>query len=163
MLKRRRSLAGDWTCAAPPVRPRSCGGDACPPCRTRSRRGIDSQSWAAAARAAQSTSTRSVAGDDAPRPAGAGRDAAVHDADVRQPALAHARVGLGVGGRRRGVPRQGGLAHRRRCQGDHLHVRRDRVEQHGDQGRRKLVIQPIEEIDIKLCRSKGVFFHVDGA
>ena len=33
---------------------------------------------------------------------------------------------------------------------------------HGDQGRRKLIIQPIEEIG-KLCRSKGVFFHVDGA
>ncbi len=52
---------------------------------------------------------RCPAGDDAAGPACAGRDAAVHDGPVRQPALADALLWLGVRGRRRGRPQGGQL------------------------------------------------------
>ncbi|KDD71918.1 hypothetical protein H632_c4166p0, partial [Helicosporidium sp. ATCC 50920] len=74
-------------------------------------------------------------GDDPPGSPRAGRDAALADGAVRQPALSHALPGLG-GGRRGGArARGGGDAAGRRLQGDCVHERRDRGEQFGDQGR----------------------------
>lgn len=80
-----------------------------------------------------------VAGDNPDGPARAGCDASLSVRPVWKPALEDSRVRLGGGECVRGGARAGGEPRRRGQQGDCLHIGRDRVEQHGDQGHRPLL------------------------